>query len=473
MLEKAQPRAILFLSCIVIAGIAARVYAAEISNVVISSVDDSSATVTWTTDGPTDGTINYGLDAAVGTVRDPSFSKKAHSLTIENLDPSTTYHFRVVSADEQGNKNATAGFVFTTKGSEAAKAIKEIKKIKDPEALKEIVEAVKEVASDLLRAPSIIGLPKVSFEENSVIITWSTDREAGSVVELQPEDEFDPQSSDPYSITQGDSNASEKAHTVEVIGLLPSTVYHFRVRSEDAAGLAGVSEDDTFRTKSLLPEITNVQTSRIQESSAVVSWSTRNVKSKGIVSYTNLRTKRTQSTGNPVYATEQRVLLAGLEFGTRYSAIITATNEAGDNVDSKPFTFVTVRDVVPPEIAKVNNESTLFPSEDTKVQTIVSWITDEPAYCQVFYTQGLVKQEGDEGDSFPEEVNPLENHTQVIVGFAPATVYKFWMKCRDESRNESQSEDYVLITPIKEKNIIDIILENFQGTFGWVNKVGK
>lgn len=450
-----------------------QVYAAEVSNVVISNITEGEATVKWDTDVNTDATINYGLDAAVGLVRDPTFDKKSHSLTIENLDPSTTYYFRVVSTDVSGNKNATAGFSFKTKGPQSAKAIKEIKKITDPEALKEVVEAVKEVASDLLRAPSIIGLPKVTVDENRVSIAWSTDRESGSQVELVPESEYNASAVDPYTIIQGDSKEMVKNHVVEVIGLDPSTTYHFRVSSEDAVGLRGYSEDDTFRTKSLLPEISNVKVSRIQETAATVTWSTGNVKAKGIVSYTNLRTKATKSAGNPVFATSQSVPLTGLEFGTRYSAVVTATNEAGDNVESKPFTFVTVRDVIAPAIAKVNNESTLYPGEDTKVQTIISWVTDEPAYCQVFYVQGLIKAEGGEGDALQKETNPVTAHTQVIVGFAPANVYKFWMRCHDEARNESQSDDFVLITPIKEKNIIDIILENFQGTFGWVNKIGK
>ena len=46
------------------------------------------------------------------------------------------------------------------------------------------------------------------------------------------------------------------------------------------------------------------------------------------------------------------------------------------------------------------------------------------------------------------------------------------MKCTDEAGNETQSEDFVLITPVKEKSIIDIILENFEGTFGWVKNIG-
>jgi hypothetical protein len=177
--------------------------------------------------------------------------------------------------------------------------------------------------------------------------------------------------------------------------------------------------------------------------------------------------------GSPIFVSNQKIQLTGLEFGTRYTATITATNQAGDNYDSKPFAFLTTRDVVPPEISKVKNESTLFPGDDAKVQTIVSWVTDEPASCQVFYTQGLVHDASTQANSFPKEVDPITNHTQVIVGFAPGTVYKFWLVCDDIAGNETQSEDYVMITPIKEKNIIDIILENFQGAFGWVNKVGK
>jgi hypothetical protein len=85
-----------------------------------------------------------------------------------------------------------------------------------------------------------------------------------------------------------------------------------------------------------------------------------------------------------------------------------------------------------------------------------------------------VKSADGEGDSsLPPETNPVTMHTQVIVGFASATVYKFWVVCSDPSGNESESEDFVLITPVKEKSIIDLILENFEGTFGWVKNIGK
>jgi hypothetical protein len=66
-----------------------------------------------------------------------------------------------------------------------------------------------------------------------------------------------------------------------------------------------------------------------------------------------------------------------------------------------------------------------------------------------------------------------ERHVEVIVDFAPATVYKFSLICKDESDNSVQSEDFVLFTPAQEKSIIDLIIENFQGAFGWVKNIGK
>lgn len=449
------------------------VYAAEISNVNITDVTGSSATIRWSTDTPTDGVIHYGLDPSYGVVRDPSFDNKTHLLTIANLDPSTTYHFQVLSTDTQGNRSATAGFVFTTTGSPSKKINKEISQITDPAELEKIAQQVKDVAVDLVKPPAIVGSPKVVPETTQATITWGTDKESTSQVSFAKESDYRSGSSNPYTLDQGNSRDSVTKHSVTIVGLEPSTTYHFQASSEDALGLKGQTEDDTFTTKSILPRLSNIKISRIQETSATISWSTGNVLARGNVDFTDLRTKKTKSAGDPVYTTSHSVLLAGLTFGTRYSVIIRATNKGGDEEASNPITFATVRDVVSPAISKVNNESTLFPSEDVKIQTIISWLTDEPAYCQVFYTQGLVHGDDNDGDSLPKETNPLEQHTQVIVGFTPGSVYKFWVKCHDEAKNNSQSEDFVLITPIKEKNIVDLILENFQGSFGWVNNIGK
>lgn len=471
MRKRAQAQ-VLFVAAAIFLAFLAPAYAAEITGVSITGVTGNSATIQWNTDTHTDATVHYGIDTSYGTVRDPSIDSKAHALTITNLDPSTTYHFQVESADEQGNKSATAGFVFTTTGTQSQKINKEIQKVTDPAELEKIAEQVKSTAADILRPPAIVGAPKVVAETTEATITWSTDRESNSMVALVPEAEYQAGSSDPYTINQGDPRESVTQHTVRVIGLEPSTTYHFQASSEDGAGLSGATEDDTFTTKSILPVINNIKISRIQETSATISWNTGNVLAQGLVDFTDTRTKKTKTAGDPVYTTKHSVLLAGLTFGTRYKVLVRASNQGGDEVVSKELTFITVRDVISPVISKVNNESTLFPSDDVKIQTIITWLTDEPAYCQLFYIQGLVRDASSEG-SMPKETNPLTAHTQVIVGFSPGSVYKFWVQCHDEAKNPTQSEDFVLITPIKEKNIVDLILSNFQGTFGWVNNIGK
>ncbi len=448
-------------------------HAAQISNVTIEDVATTSATINWTTDVNTDAAINYGLDQGVGIVRDPSATSTQHSITIPDLEPATTYYFRAVSTDGSGNTSATAGFAFTTTGSQAAKAVADISKITNPAALLQVENQVQQQASAVLLPPAVIGAPNVDVGIDQAVVTWSTDRASDSEVNLAPVSSYDPSASDPYSITQGNTNESVTAHSVTVIGLQPFTEYHFSVSSKDSLGLTGTSTDSTFTTKSTLPEVTNIKIPVLRDTSATITWSTGDVLATGVVNYTNLRTKATESLGNPVYLTNQSVTLTGLVFGTRYLATVTATNQAGDNITSAPFTFITVRNVVPPVISKVTNQSTLFPDDDTKVQTIISWTTDEPAYCQVFYVQGLVKGSGVENQSLPAEANPVTSHLQVITGFTPGAVYKFWMLCHDNEGNQSQSDDYVLITPVQAKNIIDLILANFQGTFGWVGNIGK
>ena len=62
-------------------------------------------------------------------------------------------------------------------------------------------------------------------------------------------------------------------------------------------------------------------------------------------------------------------------------------------------------------------------------------------------------------------------HIQVAVAFQQATVYKFWLVCKDKTGNDRKSEDFTLLTPTKEQSIIDIIIANFQSTFGWMKKL--
>ena len=75
-----------------------------ITNVVATPHDDGTATVTWTTTEPSDSRVDYGV------AQDPldlnavnAALVTSHVVTLTGLAPSTTYYFRVTSADAASN----------------------------------------------------------------------------------------------------------------------------------------------------------------------------------------------------------------------------------------------------------------------------------------------------------------------------------------------------------------------------------
>jgi hypothetical protein len=460
----------------------------KFSNIQITAPNATTTIITWETDEDADSQVDFGLNKNYGVVRDPFPNKKKHKITLDDLEPSTIYHLRIGSADAGGNQALSGDYLITTKGVVNIKdinniapdervvverAVLAIRKLKTPAGFKVVADELNEAAQNIIEPPRITGTPSVDGKEvgsDYAVVSWTTDQDSGSVVRYARDIDYKPGSDRPYTTEAGDANERTQIHSVRVVGLTPGTLYHFQVASESGDGLVGESGDGTFTTKAQLPNILSFRLLKVQADSATVEWRT-SIPASGIVEYTNTKTKEVKSAGSPVFSVLHQIKVAGLSLGARYTAIVKAENIVGDKVTSNPLSFTTVRDVAPPLISKVSNDSTLYPSADAKVQTIVSWATDEEAYCQLFYREGL--NPAVEPTGHGEEKEPRSDHVDVITEFLPSTVYQFWVECRDEARNKTTSEKFVLFTPNKEKSIIDIILENFSGTFGWVKNIGK
>ncbi len=460
-----------------------------ISSVEVTDVTETSMKVKWVTDENADSLVNYGLREDYGIIRKPIADKKAHEIILEGLEPGRKYHFRVVSSDPTGNQGISADYQIDTKGqsqssgegSGAGKGgdkpspitaskdvIEAIKKITSPEQLQKIlnetVKAIKGVSEDL----AIVGPPTVIPETTTALVKWTTDRESSSDVVFSPTDTYrDGQ----YTLSQSAVGASVKDHEVRIIGLDAYTEYHFKVKSTDAYNITGESRDYTFKTKASLPQIKNLRVVKVEENSATLAWDTT-VPAKALVEYQNLTTGEQNSKGRPTLASTHQMKIDGLTLGARYVAFVIAENAGGDRVKSNPITFITAKDTAPPIITNVTNESTIFPGSEARIQTIIEWLTDEPSQCKLSYREGVAVGV-DPTVIDPTDKSYTQRHVEVITDFAPATVYKFSLLCADQVGNSVTSEDFVLFTPAKEKNIIDIIIENFQGTFGWVKNIGK
>ena len=87
--------------------------APQISNVQVSPTS-TSATITWTTDVATNYTIWYGVGTLNKKVSSTQYTSGQHSATLNDLQPETTYTFKISVWDSSGNKAETSQSTFTT-----------------------------------------------------------------------------------------------------------------------------------------------------------------------------------------------------------------------------------------------------------------------------------------------------------------------------------------------------------------------
>ncbi|MEI7498575.1 MAG: fibronectin type III domain-containing protein [Candidatus Falkowbacteria bacterium] len=480
-----------------------------IANVKIDSITPTSTTISWLTNKNSDSLINYNVSRDYGMVRSPSLTT-THQLIIPELSPSQLYYYRIISVDQNGNQSISNDFSFNTedlpgptstepvtpdtptKPGEAApgagegtglnvdfngtaeeaelikQTLKMIEGISSEQGLSLIESKLQSMAEEKAKPPVISGdFAKVEVGVDYATITWKTDKESNSMVAFATDGDYAPNSTRPYNHQEGDPNTMVTVHQVKIIGLLPATTYHYQVLSKSSLDLESASDDNTFRTKSILPEIFNINLGKVEETAATIDFST-NVPCSAIIEYTDRDTNVTKLEGSTALVNVHSIRIKDLKFDTYYSAVIKVENEQGEKAISEPIDFATVRDVLPPVISKVNSESTLYPGTENKTQTIISWRTDEPTVCQFNYNKGIGLNE--KPTLLTKEEDYGSNHVQVVTDFQSATVYKFWLECFDRTGNKARSQDYTMLTPAREESILDLIIKNFEGTFGWLKK---
>lgn len=74
-----------------------------ITNIATSDTTHNSATVTWTTNEPSNTVVHYGITTNLGSTKQKPALVTSHSLTLANLLPETTYYYEVQSTDLKGN----------------------------------------------------------------------------------------------------------------------------------------------------------------------------------------------------------------------------------------------------------------------------------------------------------------------------------------------------------------------------------
>ena len=176
---------------------------------IASSTNTTSATITWSTNESASSTVNYGLTSSYGTASTSASLITSHSIILNGLSTSTTYHFQVASADASGNVATSSDYTFTTAA-----------------------------APDI--TPPVISNISTSTTQTTATITWTTDENATSTVN--------------YGLTSSYGNASTSvslvtSHSITLSSLTATTTYHFQVSSADPSNNLSTSSDYTFTTQ--------------------------------------------------------------------------------------------------------------------------------------------------------------------------------------------------------------------------------
>jgi hypothetical protein len=277
-----------------------------ISAVNATGIGGATATITWVTDETADSQVEYGTTTAYGasTVLDPALLT-AHSERLAGLAPSTLYHYRVRSTDAAGNAAVSGDFTLRTLDTVppavsitvplagqgvsgivtvAASASDDVGvagvqfKVDGAALGAEVTAAPYTTAWDTRTAangshtltavardgagnattsaavavivgnsdftpPVISGVAASGITSAGATVTWATDEPADSQVEYG--------TTTAYGASTAVDPAAVVTHSQPLANLAAATLYHYRVRSRDAAGNLAVSGDSTFTTAAL------------------------------------------------------------------------------------------------------------------------------------------------------------------------------------------------------------------------------
>jgi hypothetical protein len=170
----------------------------------------TSASLTWTTNEPAQGQVNYGLTMSYtsSTTMETSLFT-SHSTTITGLTPSTTYHYEITATDAAGNTGTTGDLTFTTPAATSTCPI---------------------TISDITALPT---------GTSTAAIAWMTNATSTGQVFFG--------TTTAYGASTTLNTTASTTHSAMLTGLTAGTLYHFSVSSGNE-NCTSASADMTFTT---------------------------------------------------------------------------------------------------------------------------------------------------------------------------------------------------------------------------------
>jgi len=283
-------------------------------------------------------------------------------------------------------------------------------------------------------APTISGVGAANLSSSGATVSWTTNESSDSQVEYG--------TSTSYGSSTSLNTSQVTNHSAAVAGLQANTLYHYRVKSSDAAGNLAVSGDFTFTTTAAAdttaPTLSAIAAGTLANTSATITWAT-NEASDTQVEYGTSTSYGSATALDGTLVTNHSAALSSLQAGTQYHYRVKSRDAAGNLAVSGDFTFTTTSatspDTTPPAIWAIAASGTTTNSAN------ISWTSDEPSDTQVEYGTSTSY-----GSSTALNTALVTSHNAGLSNLQAGTVYHYRVKSRDAAGNLAVTADQTFTT---------------------------
>jgi len=311
-------------------------------------------------------------------------------------------------------------------------------------------------------APLTIDAIRIETNEDTVVISWSTNADSLGKVEYATDSYFKNHKDDdvPYNSYVQESGRKTTYHVVRLIGLDADTKYHYRLSAESSSQQV-TTFDRTFETDDFddntVPIISNVHVPYVGARSVTIQWDTNEAATSRVEYGTTINYNK--STGSSTRTKVHDITIKNLQPNTLYHFRVVSSDKDkntavyADEVFKTDFnTTLDDRDLEIFDIRPTNINDSYISSNTVTL----SWRTTRPATGRVRY--GTTPKLG-KSIVLPEPRPFL--HIVTLKDLEPATTYYYTLESKGVLGKTAKSEVSAFTTRGSENEIVETSNEVF------------
>jgi len=418
------------------------VEAPTISNINITNIYTSQATITWDTDELANSYIDYSIDEPIFNLSQGLVTMtESHSLTLTGLTPGQTYYLKIKSTDPSSNTgfddNSAQGYVLNT-----------------------------------ISGPVISNVSVSQIFNEEANIFWLTDISADSHIEISVNSDMSSSTSYGSEVLIAEANTEGfYEHIVTIPNLEQGTRYYFYVKSKDSElNEAQDNNEGNYYYLITTYDATSPILSEVSASTtaftAIITFSTDEL-ADSKVEY-----GKTDSYGlssfSSILTINHYLTLTDLDEKDTYHYRIITKDKNGNEVISSDNTFIPTReaDHTNPIITSVLiPEASIFTDQAT-----ITFDTDELSNSTIIYSV-------DQSFNLTKEnTSMVEDHRVILSNLDPNTNYSFKVKAEDFDANEATPDTIYSFTTKQGPLISSVLVSsvvNQKATIEWMTNTNS